>query len=62
MPRYRGDILSTWCAALPYAVLKGHRHDWSQCLFTKNILHEILLESYIKSSKNVQTLLERIEQ
>ena len=24
--------------------LKGHRHDWSQCLFTKIILREILLE------------------
>ena len=24
--------------------LKGHRHDWGQCLFTKIIWHEILLE------------------
>ena len=24
--------------------LKGHRHDWGQCLFTKIIWHEILIE------------------
>ena len=26
------------------SVLKGHRHDWDQCLFTKIIWHEILIE------------------
>ena len=25
-------------------LLKGHRHDWNQCLFTKIIWHEILIE------------------
>ena len=25
-------------------LLKGHRHDWGQCLFTKIIWHEILIE------------------
>ena len=25
-------------------ILKGHRHDWGQCLFTKIIWNEILIE------------------
>ena len=29
---------------LIYLTLKGHRHDWSQGLFIKIILHKILLE------------------
>ena len=29
-------------------ILKGHRHDWGQCLFTKIIWHEILIENLQK--------------
>ena len=50
--KYFGSIL---------LLLKGLGHDWSQCLFTQIILHEILLEFLQKVIKNVQNILERIE-
>ena len=31
-------------APSPDEWLKGHRHDWGQCLFTKIIWHEILID------------------
>ena len=32
--------------------LKGHRHDWGQCLFTKIIWHEILIDFSQKVIQN----------
>ena len=32
--------------------LKGHRHDWGQCLFTKIIWHKILIEFSQKVIQN----------
>ena len=43
-------------------MLKGLVHDWGQCLFKIIIWHEILIEFLQKVIKNVQTILERIEQ
>ena len=42
----RNRVLLLW-SNLVYSgtyILKGHRHDWGQCLFTKIIWHEILIE------------------
>ena len=42
--------------------LKRLGRDWGQCLFTKIIWHEILIEFLQKAIKNIQTILNRIEQ
>ena len=38
------NILGVQKVRLPFWFLKGHRHDWGKCLFTKIIWHEILIE------------------
>ena len=42
--KFSTSYLPLWVAWF----FKGHRHDWSQCLFTKFIWHEILLEFWQK--------------
>ena len=43
--------------------LKGLGHNWGQCLFPKNIWHDIIQTEFSqKVIQNVQTILERIEQ
>ena len=43
-------------------MLNGLVHDRGECLFTKIIWHEILIEFLQKVIQNLQTILERIEQ
>ena len=38
------NFFNMQCSWVIGIYLKGHRHDWGQCLFTKLIWHEILIE------------------
>ena len=52
--KFKNENMCLWfiCATVYMTtcqLLKGHRHDWGQCLFTKIIWHGILMEFLQKS-------------